>query len=283
MPNFPTSLDSLANPTATTLRNDPGFELHTVISTLNDIAEALEAKLGIGASTPGGSAAVLRRTASGASAWGALQTGDMAALTANYVVRADGSGVVGAGLLGAANVADGAMPMQLASFTVTGSPAAFAFTSIPQTYRHLLLVAHLRSSVVSPTTNDSAVIQLNTDTGTNYYGQRVYGAGATAAGLEHTPGSTSMPVGAVPGKGTPTANYFSALVAFFPAYSSTTGFKSVLSLNNLMLAATTGNFNVNVFGMEWSSASAITRIDLKALTTPFTFEIGSMATLYGLN
>jgi hypothetical protein len=79
MANFPGSLDALANPTAATLRNDPGFELHLVISTLNDIAELLEAKLGTGASTPGAAAAVLRRTGSGSSAWQQIQAGDYGA------------------------------------------------------------------------------------------------------------------------------------------------------------------------------------------------------------
>jgi hypothetical protein len=81
MPSYPTSLDALANPTATTLRNDPGFQLHAVISTLNDIAEALESKLGIGSSTPGATAAVLRRTGAGASAWGQLTAADIGADT----------------------------------------------------------------------------------------------------------------------------------------------------------------------------------------------------------
>jgi hypothetical protein len=78
MPNFPTSLDALANPTATTLRNDPGFELHQAISTLNDIAEALEAKVGIGTSVAA-AGTVLRGTGAGASAFGALTAADLAA------------------------------------------------------------------------------------------------------------------------------------------------------------------------------------------------------------
>lgn len=77
--NYPVSLDALANPSTTTNRNDPGFELHGVIGRLQDIAEALEAKVGIGAGGPPGGAAVLRRTATGASGWGQLATGDITA------------------------------------------------------------------------------------------------------------------------------------------------------------------------------------------------------------
>jgi hypothetical protein len=78
MVSFPTSLDTLSNPGASTKTNDPGFELDEVISTLNDIAEALEAKVGIGASTPTAST-VLRGTGTGISAYGQVATGDIAA------------------------------------------------------------------------------------------------------------------------------------------------------------------------------------------------------------
>lgn len=78
-PNYPVSADVLANPTSLTNRDDAGFELHGVISRIQDILEALEAKLGIGASAPGATAAVLRRTAAGASAWAQAQPGDLAA------------------------------------------------------------------------------------------------------------------------------------------------------------------------------------------------------------
>ena len=68
MPNFPTSLDTLSNPTSTTLRNDPGYELDVVISTLNDIVEALEAKVGVTASTAV-TDSVLTGTSAGSTAW----------------------------------------------------------------------------------------------------------------------------------------------------------------------------------------------------------------------
>jgi hypothetical protein len=59
MVNFPASADTLSNPTSSTKTNDTGFFLDVVISTLNDIAEALEAKVGTGASTPVAATALL--------------------------------------------------------------------------------------------------------------------------------------------------------------------------------------------------------------------------------
>jgi hypothetical protein len=80
MPNYPTSLDSLANPTATTYRDDPGFELDVVISTLNDIAEQVETKVGVGGSNQSPVAGrVLGADGTGTSSWRQVATGDIAA------------------------------------------------------------------------------------------------------------------------------------------------------------------------------------------------------------
>lgn len=78
--SFPASADALANPTATTNRDDAGFELDLVLARIHDILEALEAKVGIGASLPS-TASVLRRTAPGTSAWGQVVGADIAAQT----------------------------------------------------------------------------------------------------------------------------------------------------------------------------------------------------------
>lgn len=51
MINFPSSLDSLENPTAWQPRNTPWVEEATVIANLNDAVEALEAKVGINSSS----------------------------------------------------------------------------------------------------------------------------------------------------------------------------------------------------------------------------------------
>lgn len=66
MANFPTSLDSLANPTTNDFLNSPNHVSQH--SDVNDIVEALEAKLGIGSSTAA-SGKLLRGTGAGASAW----------------------------------------------------------------------------------------------------------------------------------------------------------------------------------------------------------------------
>jgi hypothetical protein len=66
MSNFPTSLDSFVNPTTNDFLNSPNHVSQH--SDINDAVEALEAKLGISASTPA-SGKLLRGTGAGSSAW----------------------------------------------------------------------------------------------------------------------------------------------------------------------------------------------------------------------
>jgi hypothetical protein len=73
--NYPVSADALANPTSVTNRDDVGFELHGVISRIQDILEALEANADIAALAIRGAV----DGASGRIAAGSLTTADLAA------------------------------------------------------------------------------------------------------------------------------------------------------------------------------------------------------------
>lgn len=66
MANFPTSQDSLTNPLSSSLANSPSHAQQH--GDANDAIEAIEAKLGTGASTPA-AGKLLRGTGSGTSAW----------------------------------------------------------------------------------------------------------------------------------------------------------------------------------------------------------------------
>lgn len=79
--NFPTSATAYTNPgpTDTTAAVIGGRTHDQFHADNNDDLEQIMAKLGTGASTPGATAAVLRRTGSGASAWGSIQSGDYGA------------------------------------------------------------------------------------------------------------------------------------------------------------------------------------------------------------
>jgi hypothetical protein len=81
--NFPTSLDNFTNPTNTDSLNSPSHSLQH--SNLNDAVEALEAKLGVGASPAGSATAGQLLTASinGTTIWSnAVYDTDQAVLSA---------------------------------------------------------------------------------------------------------------------------------------------------------------------------------------------------------
>jgi hypothetical protein len=71
MPNWPaTGLDALPRPTANTNRDDPGYQLHSIIGDLSTLAERNEARWGTdaGATTPIADSQV-EGTGTGTSAW----------------------------------------------------------------------------------------------------------------------------------------------------------------------------------------------------------------------
>lgn len=72
--NFPTSLDSLSNPASTDALNNSTTPHATQHANANDILEALEAKVGIDASTPS-SGKVMLSTGTGHSKWGQIEAG----------------------------------------------------------------------------------------------------------------------------------------------------------------------------------------------------------------
>lgn len=74
--NFPASLDAFSNPAAGDATNNLTTPHATQHANANDAIEALEAKLGITASTPTASK-VLRATGTGTSVWGALVNADV--------------------------------------------------------------------------------------------------------------------------------------------------------------------------------------------------------------
>jgi hypothetical protein len=211
--NFPAALDSLANPGPLTLRNDPGFELHSVISTLNDIAEALEAKLGIGASTPGASAAVLRRTAGGASAWGLLQNGD---ITDNSISGGNGGPGVSKILPGSIIASDftaGTGFRKLADTTLGSGVTLVDFPNISQAYASLQLIgitvnASATSNVYVRYSFDGTTF----DAGANYDYTYISQSGATLTGL-----TTSQDNGLI--VGATGQVMYTPWIAEFPGYS----------------------------------------------------------------
>ena len=169
------------------------------------------------------------------------------------------------------------LPVKIADTTVAGaSVASIDFTSVPSVYAHLMVVAYLRSAIVS--TLDSVLVRLNNDSGASYDSQHLYGTAATVAASE-TFGATQVVAGECPGS-TAGANLFGGLDIWLPHYANAANNKVLRSFSAHKIGTASGNLKaLNVAGF-WRSNTAISRVML--LANGGNLEIGSRATLYGI-
>jgi len=152
--------------------------------------------------------------------------------------------------------------------TVLGSAASsVTFSSITQDYRDLVLVMNAKTTIAS---NDATRIQINGDTGSNYFGVMMYGNGSST-------GSTSFSSRGYwyveELTGGPSLND-SIWIAQFLDYSATDKHKTMLYRWN------EASVNVEAGAKRWASTSAITSISLDP--EAYDFAAGSTFYLYGI-
>ena len=149
---------------------------------------------------------------------------------------------------------------------LTGTQATITFSSIPQTYTDLILVANCFS--ISSATSSSIGVQFNGDTATNYSRTLLFGDGSTAASTRDASISSS------------TILYYEGLANLAPNilhimnYSNTTTNKTFIARANF--AGSTVRLGVGLY----RSTSAITSVVLVPTTS--SFASGSTFTLYGI-
>jgi hypothetical protein len=169
------------------------------------------------------------------------------------------------------------MPTQtyrpLATVTLGSSAASVTFSSIPATYRDLIVAATAQDPV-SGTTFSNIGLQFNNDTGSNYNWTDMYGDGTSAVAQVQSNSATILA-----GYMSSQNNVFSVHNFQFMDYSATDKHKTVLvrsslgtrSPNTTQLAqATTG---------RWANTAAITSIRIIGGTA---FKAGSTFNLYGI-
>ena len=252
-PNFPTSLDSLANPTPTTLRNAPGFSLSAQVSMLNDIVEALEAKLGIGASTPA-APGVLRRTGAGSSAWGQVASGD---LDPSFLLPS-GSGF-----------------RKLADTTLGAATSVVDFPNISQAYSHLLVVGEaLNGSGVS-----NIFLRFSWD-GTTYDAGALYDYVYVNAGNAIVSTGTTITDGGIL-VGSATTVAYAQFVCDIPLYCLGNLYRQVFSRTLTVSAQTAAGYVfTQTVGQHRSTFTPIRGLRLYA--SAGTIAAGSRFIVYGL-
>lgn len=152
----------------------------------------------------------------------------------------------------------------LANLTLTGTDAEVSFTSIPNTYRDLVVV--IDGTV---TANAGARMEFNNDTGQNY--SWVYIGASTTAFEESAQSQTVF----VQGVATLVAGQRFHHIVQIMDYSATDKHKTILSTaneNNVSVTARTVG--------RWASTTAVNRIDVFLSTS--TYAQGTTFALYGI-
>jgi hypothetical protein len=238
MPNYPTSLDALTNPSGSDTLNSGSVPHSVQHSTLNDIVEALEAKLGTHATAN--------------------------AISQFMTLAGTGAGLSRWGYHGAVALAE-----------ASGSAASYDFQSMSQNFRHLLLLAFVRSNTAAATT--PLLARFNNDSGSNYDFQTLSGANATA-GAAASIGQTYMQLGTMSAANA--AVGAPGLAAILVPYYTQTIPHGALSLAGHKSDNTAASLGVAVHRGDWRTSAAITRVTL--LPGAGSFSSDSLVTLYGL-
>jgi len=155
----------------------------------------------------------------------------------------------------------------LATITLTSAASSISFSSIPATYRDLIVVAS-NLNVVSGTSG--LRIRFNSDTVSTYETVHMAGSGTAAASFTSGGGGFGQLQGAS-GIGISTNNI---TIVNIMDYSTTNKHKSWLTRTNQ------ANDNVEASAGRWPSTAAINNCTI--IAGPNAFAIGSTFSLYGV-
>lgn len=153
---------------------------------------------------------------------------------------------------------------------ILGSTAAsVTFSSIPNTYRNLILTVFATVTVKS---NQAVTVQFNGDTGTNYdWGTWAFGSSTgNSSGLA----ATALTVGNIPDVSS-NANSAWYLRLAIDNYAGTTAWKNIMGSSSRRDSA---NLFIDSVGGFWESTSAISSLTINVAAS--TFAAGSIFTLY---
>ena len=161
------------------------------------------------------------------------------------------------------------------SQTLASSARTVTFSSIPATYTDLVLRVSARGDVNA---NDQIILQINTDTSTNYSATGLYGNGATAATNQYSTSAPSYTGYNVVGSGA-TANTFSNAEFYIPNYTSSAN-KPISQFGVEETNATTAYLSANA--ILWRGTSAVNQLYLTTVNNA-NFITGSSFYLYGIS
>ena len=166
--------------------------------------------------------------------------------------------------------------VKITEVIVTTPAASIDITSIPGTYRNLKIFLQGRSDTVN---SKNVKMQINGDTGNNYYLQTLNGYGTTVSAVE-TLGTAFANIGIITGSTMPAgvAGTFEMTVFNY----SLTAFVKYFTAHSLQSrGTTTGLTGIYTETAWWNSTAAITEI--KFTPQSGNFDTGSIVSVYGMN
>jgi len=160
----------------------------------------------------------------------------------------------------------------ISTVTTSASQATVTFSSIPGTFKDLILVVNARGT--ASTTAVNVLLRMNGDTGANYSYERInpFGSAFAAAG-------TSMEVATI-NAATALANRGTSFEAAVFNYADTLFHRQMTCFQYMGVTNTASNFFQTSTGGFWNNTTnAITQLDL--LLSSGAFVDGSIVSLYG--
>jgi hypothetical protein len=160
----------------------------------------------------------------------------------------------------------------LATVTLGASASSVTFSSIPATYRDLILVMDLIGSTTAA--NAFVGIRLNSDTGNNYNRVAMVGTGSTTSSFSAA-NQAYFFCGGFPASN---SNSRGLTITDFMDYSATDKHKTMLQKEaNPTVSAI-------AYAARWANTSAVTSIEISATPTVGDNNFGSTSTfsLYGI-
>jgi len=154
----------------------------------------------------------------------------------------------------------------LATITLTGTDSEIVFTSIPNSFRDLILVVGNMTSTAANT----FYLQANGDTASNYSWVTAWGTGSVTGSATLT--NNGALIGAYTGLSTSTGQ---TTIVQLMDYSATDKHKTILARHNNSAG------EVSMTASRWANTAAITSIALKILPSG-SFNSGSTFSLYGV-
>lgn len=163
----------------------------------------------------------------------------------------------------------------ISQVTASGGTTGASFTSIPSTYRDLIVTIYGRGASPGPMT---MVLRFNGDSGANYDYLEWRFAAAGGLGASESLGASSINAGYISGSSAPSDAADSLECRIFD-YKGSTFQKAVISKNTNKRANTSANIFRDQFSGWWRNTAAITQVDVNLSTGGFVD--GSLISLWG--